>query len=81
MIQWSSIQQYRKQYPDDSCAYDAVGYGEVLIKCSETGQIYKSPLQETDEVFLDRLSRCRTANRNLFYEEWQVTQYNPNLIY
>ena len=81
MIQWSSIQQYRKQYPDDSCAYDAVGYGEVLIECRETGEMYRSPSQETDEEFLDRLSRCRAANRNLFYEEWEKMLYNPNLKY
>ncbi|MDO4281375.1 MAG: hypothetical protein Q4C56_07065 [Peptococcaceae bacterium] len=29
-----------------------------------------NPLEETDEIFLDRLERSKAAGRNLFYEEW-----------
>lgn len=81
MIQWTSIQKYREQYPDDSCAYDAVGYGEVLITCNKTGVTYRSSLQETDDDFLDRLSRSLSENRNLFYEEWMSVEYKQDMVY
>lgn len=81
MISYESIKQYRKVFPNDSCAYDAVGYGEVIITNGNTGESFRSNSAETDEVFLDRIKRSVEQNQNLFYDEWSPMVYNEGCIY
>lgn len=81
MISYESIKQYREAFPDDSCAYDAVGYGEVIITSGNTGKAFRSDLTETDEVFLDRIKRSIEQAKNLFYDEWSPLVYKEGCIY
>lgn len=75
MISYESIKQYRKAFPNDRCAYHEPGYGEVFVTNGETGTSYISPLNETDDAFLDRLRRSIEQNTNLFYAEWRPLVY------
>lgn len=38
---------------------------------------YIMPLDESDEVFLDRIERSKQAGRNLFFEEWEKADPLP----
>ena len=81
MISYENIKRYRNAFPKDSCAYDAASYGEVIVTNGETGESFKSDLNETDEVFLDRLQRSIEQKTNLFYIEWQPNAYKQDCLY
>lgn len=81
MISYNSIKQYRNAFPDDSCAYDAAGYGEVIITNGKTGESFRSDLAETDEKFLDRIKRSAEQSKNLFYDEWNRVAFKEGCIY
>ena len=34
-----------------------------------------------DEIFLDRLIRCKETGRNIFYEEWETFEYISGYMY
>lgn len=74
MISESCIDAYRRVYPNDSIAYEEPGEF-VFIDFGD--KAYNQPLDETDETFMERLSRC-TPDRNVFTEEWPEdnTDYN-----
>ena len=78
MLTSKSVFAYRKQFPDDNCFFSEPG-SEILIETKEKAFI--SPSDETDEVFSDRLVRSKKIGRNLFYEEWDTFEYNPDYIY
>lgn len=80
MISYSSILKYRDLYPNDFCAYGEPS-DNVLISNNETGESFVSPSDETDEVFLDRINRCKESNKNLFYDEWEKFEYKEGIIY
>ncbi|MDO4281760.1 MAG: hypothetical protein Q4C56_09030 [Peptococcaceae bacterium] len=65
---YDTILAYRKQYPEDDCAWMAPSCEYVFIDNGDKALI--NPPGETDEIFLDRLERSKAAGRNLFYEEW-----------
>ena len=44
------------------------------------GKDYIQPLDETDETFMERLSRC-TPEHNVFAEEWPELHYEPGVDY
>lgn len=81
MISYESIKQYRKSFPKDSCAYDAAGYGEVLVTNGDTGASFRSELNETDELFIDRIKRSIEQGKNLFYEEWNPLVCKEGCLY
>lgn len=77
-IPHESIEKYLELYAEDSC-----GYGEpsdrVLIEHGERCVI--QPREETNEVFLDRIERCRKTGENLFLKEWPEFQYDEEVDY
>lgn len=68
------IDAYRAQYPKDDCCIDEC-FGDVVISRESDEKSFYNPEHESDEVFMDRLKRSREAERNLFYEEWEVFEY------
>ena len=45
-----------------------------------SGKSYIQPRDETDETFMERLSRC-TPEHNVFAEEWPELHYIPGECY
>lgn len=80
MISYTSILEYRKLYPNDICVYNEPGNG-ILISNRTTGASFISPDGESDETFLDRISRSKEENKNLFYDEWEKFEYEEGMIY
>ena len=80
MISPESMHKYKEVF-GTRCVYHEPGYGEVWVKDAETGKAYISPIDETDEIFLDRINRSIKAGRNLFYEEWKRLIYKPDCLY
>lgn len=80
MLSSKSIFEYRKQFPMDSCFFNEPGSG-VLIESKSKQKAFISPADETDEMFLDRLTRSKKVGRNLFYEEWETFEYNSDYVY
>ena len=67
MLSDRCLEAYKKMYPKGS-----IGYLEPGFSCSiETpdDRFLVEPEGETDERFMERLSRC-TPERNVFLEEW-----------
>ena len=67
MLSHRCLRAYSKMYPKDS-----IGYLEPSDICgidTADGQARNEPEGETDERFMERLSRC-TPERNVFLEEW-----------
>lgn len=75
-----SIFEYRKNFPSDSCFFNEPGSG-ILIESKSKQKAFISPPDETDEIFLNRLIRCKETGRNLFYEEWETFEYISGYIY
>ena len=72
------LKLYKDMYPDDYIAYFVPSH-EVII---ESGDItYMQTSEETDEMFIDRLERCKSAGRNLFYEEWELFEFEDGVDY
>lgn len=75
------LNAYHAQYPKDSCCFGEpsghclIGYGKKQEKT------VIEPEGETVATFLDRLERSKKSGRNLFYEEWEPFEYDPDLIY
>lgn len=69
MISEKSIDQYSKQFPDDYCGH--MEPSDTVIIEDADGNCYEQPKNETDESFIDRLLRSKTAGKNLFYTEWE----------
>ncbi len=72
------VELYIDQYPDDHCGFQVPGY---YFKIEHEETMYIQPETETDESFVDRLERSRNAGRNLFYEEWDIFEYDGDCIY
>ena len=51
---------------------------QMLIEID--GKDYIQPYDETDETFMERLSRC-TPEHNVFAEEWSEDHPIPNVLY
>lgn len=79
MISYSCILKYREAYPDDYCAYGEPS-DNVLI-CNNADISVVSPPDETDEAFMDRLSRSKKSGENLFYKEWERFEYEEGKKY
>ena len=80
MISYSCILKYRDAYPNDYCAY--VEPSDNVLVCDNNNAIsVVSPPDETDEAFMDRLSRSKKAGENLFYKEWKTFEYEKGMIY
>lgn len=59
-------------------------YDALVTTNPETGKHYICPLDETDEVFLDRIERSKQAGKNLFFEEWPEAKpvvHDPEKLY
>lgn len=78
MLSTKCVFEYRNQFPSDKCYFGEPG-SQILIENGETAFI--SPFNETDKIFFDRLKRSREVGRNLFYEEWDIFEYDSNYIY
>ena len=73
----------------DEIFYPAEMYGSYIYNAHvttnpETGKHYICPLDETDEIFLDRIERSKQAGRNLFFEEWPEAKpvvHDPEKLY
>ncbi len=69
--------------------YPAEMYGSYIDNAlvttnPETGKHYICPLDETDEIFLDRIERSKQAGRNLFFVEWPEAKpfvHDPEKLY
>lgn len=80
MINYSSVLKYREKFPDDYCAF-AEPSDNVIISNDTLNISVISPANETDDVFLDRLSRSNEAGENLFYKEWEKFEYKEGMKY
>lgn len=76
MISLECIRKYNEQYPDDDCCYEE-SFGDVVIERGSDGKAFYNPAHEADEVFFDRLNRSKEIGHNLFYEEWEEFEYEP----
>ncbi|MBQ8687964.1 MAG: hypothetical protein IJ512_05395 [Ruminococcus sp.] len=79
MLSEKCINAYRAQYPEDDCGYDE-STGDIMIESTD-GKLFCPSADETDESFLERLSRSSAAGRNLFYKEWRSFEYQPECEY
>lgn len=80
MISDAARAAYERQFPRDSI-YWSVITDALMIESSGDGNEFAEPEGETDEIFFSRLKRSREAGRNLFYEEWPKSEYDPDAIY
>ena len=53
--------------------------GDSVIFEDDTTYVPES--NETEEQILDRIERSKKAGRNLFKEEWELWEPDPNLDY
>lgn len=80
MLSTKVIFEYRKEFPNDRCFFCESGTG-VFIDSKSEEKTFISPFDETDEIFIDRIKRSKEVGRNLFYEEWNTFEYNPDYVY
>lgn len=81
MISWDNIVKYREQFNTNRCAYlEPDTLARVGVE-TEDGNTYIQPINETDDVFVNRLERSKIANENLFFKEWEKLEYDPNVLY
>lgn len=74
----SCLFEYRMLFPKDKCFFSEPGPGIIIM----TGKsIFVSPVTETKEIFLTRLTRCKNENKNLFYQEWEEYDYDSGFLY
>lgn len=79
MITTASLNAYRLEYPEDSCAF-AEPSSLVFITNSKN-ESYISPFNETDETFIRRLKRSIHDGINYFYHEWEKYQSENSILY
>ncbi len=72
------VDAYKEQYPDDHCFIHITGGG---VNIETKHKTYRQPYDETEEEFFDRLERSRKVGRNLFYEEWEIFEYEEGTVY
>lgn len=70
MVSESSFEIYKSSGLEGKCHY-TFGGGIPMIDFPDDGD-YVGPLDETDEIFLDRIERSKQVGRNLFKEEWKL---------
>lgn len=80
MLTSKCIWAYRDFFNNNDCAFAEPG-NQIMILNSVTGDCYLSPFNETDEIFFDRIERCKREQRNLFFEEWKPINYEKEKIY
>lgn len=80
MLTEKSLEAYREQFHTNGCMFAEPGCN-LMVKDAATGKAYISPCDETDEIFADRLERCKLENRNLFFKEWKELVYEPGIMY
>ena len=78
MITEKSIDKYKEMFPEDECFY---GEPSSLVYISHGEDTYGQPEDETNDIFMDRLVRCKKAGRNLFLEEWDVENIEEDVDY
>lgn len=54
---------------------------KIMVYNDKTDMWHISPTNETDEIFKDRINRCKEEKRNLFFEEWETFNPNADVIY
>ena len=67
MLSDRCLDAYSKMYPEDSIGF--LEPGNICGIETPDGHSLIEPDGETDERFMERLSRC-TPERNVFLEEW-----------
>lgn len=70
MISPDRINKYLHLFPNDTCCFLEPGI-QFVITDHITKESYVSPIEETDSVFDERISRCEKDKKNYFYDEWQ----------
>ena len=77
MISGKCLTAYMEMYPENEYPKSIMHYlmcdGRLSIATGTTPRI--QPDDETDETFMERLSRC-TPERNVFLEEWPEDTYD-----
>lgn len=65
----SIITAYEEAFPESKfCFFSPCGNAAVID--FENNREYVMPDEETEESFMDRITRSQEAGRNLFFEEW-----------
>ncbi|MBP1545190.1 MAG: hypothetical protein J6A37_01150 [Oscillospiraceae bacterium] len=80
MLTSNCIDEYRNFFDTTLCAFCEPS-DKIMVFCEETHTWYISPTNETDEMFKDRINRCKEEKRNLFFEEWEIFNPNVDVIY
>lgn len=77
MLSKECLAKYMKAFPGHSIFFMEPG-DLVCISDGETD--IQQPKDETDAKFLERLSRC-TKTKNVFFDEWDRAEDDPNVLY
>ena len=64
-----------------SCGYEMCCGDRIVVTDHETGKHYAAPDDETAAGMLDRINRSIQVGRNLFYEEWEPIEIDPDALY
>lgn len=80
MLTEKNVYAYRKYFDTDNCAFAEPG-NQIMVLNEETNIYHVSPPDETDEIFMDRLERCKKENKNLFFDEWNELIYEEKCLY
>lgn len=80
MLTSKSLWEYRKQFDTNKCVFAEPG-NQIMVLNETTNTYYVSPPDETDEIFMNRLERCKKENKNLFFDEWNTLVYEEKCLY
>ena len=80
MLTSKSLWEYRRQFNTNKCFFAEPG-NQIMILDEETDNYHISPFDETDEIFMDRLERCKKEQQNLFFKEWETFSYKEGCLY
>jgi len=80
-LYFDMCEKHEAVFGKSSCGYEMCCGDRVVVTDHESGKHYVAPEKETAGVMLDRIHRSIRAGRNLFYEEWEPVEINPDMLY
>ena len=76
-IEWASVREYNRHFPDAHCAVEEPGT-KLVILTADGKMVACDFYEESDDTFRQRLERSIADKYNYFLDEWE--EYIPECL-